>query len=158
MGREKESRTRNFAKAALTLLLLPIILPLALIGFILFPLHRATLNLLIWLLWIPRGKDVLLVYSDSPIWRDYMRTQVLPLVQERAVVLNWSERKSWPRWSAAHSAFRSFGGGREFNPLVVVYRPFRRAQCFRFFSPFKDWKRGNTEPVERMRQDLIRSL
>jgi len=158
MGRDNESRVRKIAKLVLLVLILPLVLPLAAIGFVLFLLHRATLNILIWLLWIPQGRDVLLVYSESPIWRDYMRTQILPLVQERAIVLNWSERKRWPRWSMAKSAFLSFAGGREFNPLVVVFHPYRRAQCFRFFSPFKDWKRGNTEPVERMRQDLLRSL
>jgi len=133
---------------------LPLILPLALITIALYLPYRIALYLLVWALWLPRGKDILLVYSDSPIWREYVLSEILPLVQERAVVLNWSERSKWSRGSFPVHLFRAFGGHREFNPLVVLFRPFRRAKSFRFWLPFKDWKRGYREPVERLRQEL----
>jgi hypothetical protein len=87
-----------------------------------------------------------------------MATQVLPLVQERAVVLNWSERKKWPRWSVEVAVFHHFGGAGDFNPLVVLFRPFRFARVFRFWSAFKDWKHGYKGPVERIREELIATL
>jgi hypothetical protein len=90
--------------------------------------------------------------------RERMATQVLPLVQERAVVLNWSERKKWPWWSLGVAVFHHFGGGGDFNPLVVLFQPFRLARVFRFWSAFKDWKHGYKEPVERLRQELIAIL
>jgi len=133
-------------------------IPLGIVGFSLFLLHRAVLYLLIWLLWLPKGKDTLLIYSDSPIWRDYVTQQLMPVLEQRAVVLNWSERKQWQKWSLAVQAFRSFGGGRAFNPMVILFRPCRRAATFRFWEPFKDWKRGNTEPVERLRKELLLQL
>jgi hypothetical protein len=120
--------------------------------------YRALLYLLVWALWLPKGQDVLLVYSDSPIWHEYMTTQVLPLVQERAVVLNWSERTKWSRWSLAVAVFHHFGGARDFNPLVVLFKPLRMASIYRFWSAFKDWKRGHKEPVERLTQELVTSL
>jgi hypothetical protein len=101
---------------------------------------------------------VLLVFSDSPIWHDYMTTQVVPLVHNRAVILNWSERHKWSKWSFSVHVFRSFDGTNEFNPMVAVFRPFRRARLFRFWSAFKDWKRGDTEPVARLREELSQSL
>jgi len=107
---------------------------------------------------MPKGKDVLFVNSDSPIWHDYMKTDVLPLVEKRAVVLNWSERKRWSRWALSYHAFHSFAGGAEFNPLVIVFRPWRPALVLRFWPAFKDWKRGYKEPVERLRQELIARL
>jgi hypothetical protein len=109
-------------------------------------------------LWLPKGKDVLLVYSDSPIWHEYMTTQVLPLVEERAVVLNWSERKKWSHWSLAAAVFHHFGGADDFNPLVLLFKPLRRANIYRFWSAFKDWKRGYKEPVECLTQELVASL
>ena len=145
-------------RQGLLILLLPLLLPLGLLALGLFFLHRCVLYVLIWLLWLPSGKDVLFVYSDSPIWHDYMDKEILPLVQERALVLNWSARSSWPRWSLAVHVFRSFGGRRSFNPMVIVFRPLRTARVFRFWEPFKDWKRGYTEPVGRMRDDLRLSL
>lgn len=155
---QKLSLTTRIVGAALIVLLLPLILPLAFFSLTLWSLHRIVLYLLIWLVWLPRGKDVLFVYSDSPIWREYMTTQVLPLVQKRAVVLNWSERSRWPRLSFRVHVFRSFGGNREFNPLVVLFRPWRRARALRFWSAFEGWKHGYTEPVESLRQELVSLL
>jgi hypothetical protein len=155
MRREKQPLSRRIAKAAFLVVLLPFIIPLAVAALTLYWLHQLVLYTLIWLLWLPRGKDVLLIYSDSPIWHDYMTTQVLPLVQKRAVILNWSERSRWRKWSFSVHVFRSIGGHEQFNPMVAVFRPFRRAEIFRFWSAFMDWKRGYTEPVERLRKDLI---
>ena len=154
MTGQKQPRLRRLRNTALLLGFLPLILPLALITIALYLPYRIALYLLVWALWLPRGKDILLVYSDSPIWREYVLSKILPLVQERAVVLNWSERSKWSRWSFPVHLFRAFGGYREFNPLVVLFCPFRRARSFRFWLPFKDWKRGYREPVERLRQEL----
>lgn len=154
MIRQRDKSSRSILRAVGVIFVLPIVLPLALIALTLGLAHRAALYALVWTLWLPRGRDILFVYSDSPIWHEYMTTQVLPLVQSRAFVLNWSERKRWSRLSLQASVLHSFGGGHEFNPLVLVFRPFARARSFRFWQPFQDWKRGYREPVERLRQEL----
>jgi hypothetical protein len=158
MSRQNSSSSGRFKRGIVLVILLPLILPLALSSIALFLLYTAALYLLVWLVWLPRGKDVLLVYSDSPIWHEYMTTQILPLLRERAVVLNWSERRKWQWWSLAAAAFHHFGGGRDFNPLVVLFRPFHLARVFRFWSPFKDWKSGHTEPLESLRKELATAL
>ncbi|HJX84533.1 MAG TPA: hypothetical protein VJ723_09335, partial [Candidatus Angelobacter sp.] len=146
------------ARALVLVIFIPLVIPLAIIGIVSFLVYRTVLYLLIWLVWLPRGKDVLYVSSDSPIWQQYMADQILPLVKNRAVVLNWSEREKWFRYSFSVRVFRAFGGSREFNPLVVVFRPLRRARCFRFLPAFKDWKHGNTGSVEQLRRELMSSL
>ena len=158
MTRQKQPFLRRLRQAILIVVLLPLVLPLALFAVANHLLYRALLYLLVWALWLPRGKDILFVYSDSTIWHEYMATQVLPLVQERSVVLNWSERKTWSRWSLGVAVFHHFGGAGDFNPLVVLFRPLRLAKVFRFWSAFKDWKRGYKEPVERLRHELFASL
>ncbi|MGB9075086.1 MAG: hypothetical protein WCC22_20795 [Terriglobales bacterium] len=158
MTRQEQPFLRRLRQAILIVVLLPIVLPLALFAVANHLLYRALLYLLVWALWLPRGKDILFVYSDSPIWHEYMATQVLPLVQERSVILNWSERKKWSRWSLGVAVFHHFGGAGNFNPLVVLFRPLRVARMFRFWSAFNDWKRGYKEPVERLRQELSASL
>jgi hypothetical protein len=150
-----KSRIKKFGQAALLILLLPLIIPLAVIGIVLFVANRLILNALVRVWWLPRGKDILLVYSDSPIWNEYMTSQILPLVKQRAEVLNWSERKRWSRWSLAVRVFRSYSGGRDFNPMVILFPPLGKALFFRFLPAFQEQKRGSPEPLERMRQDLI---
>lgn len=135
-----------------------IALPFVVIFLTFFLAYRAALYVLISICWLPWGRDVLFVNSDSPVWHEYMDTHILPLVQNRAVVLNWSEKKKWSRWSLAPRVFRSLGGNHAFNPLVVVFRPLRPAKVFRFWAAFKDWKHGRMEEVERLTEDLKAAL
>ena len=136
------------------ILLLPVILPLVAIALLAFAVSRLCVYALIWLVWLPKGKDSLVVYSDSPIWRDFMLQEIVPLLGERAIILNWSERKKWRRWSLATVVFRSFAGGREFNPMVMVFQPWSRAKSFRFWSAFKDFKHGDASAVQGLRREL----
>jgi len=121
-------------------------------------LNNIVIHLLVWVWWLPKGKDVLYVSSESPIWKEYMETEVFPLVAERAIVLSWSARSKWPKWSFAVRVFRTFGRGRDFNPMVVLFRPFRRARIFRFLPAFQEQKHGNSANVEQLRRDLIQVL
>jgi hypothetical protein len=146
------------ARLALIALLLPIILPLAIVGLGLHFLNKVVVYLLVWVWWLPKGKDVLYVSSDSPIWKEYMESEVFPLLAERAMVLSWSARSKWPKWSFAVRVFRTFGSGRDFNPVVVLFRPFRRARIFRFLPAFQERKHGNSASVEQLRRDLMQAL
>ena len=152
----------NWPLTLLAVLLAPILVPLIIIFLlciaILIPLSYLLVYLSIWSVWGIRGKDILFVYSDSPIWRDYMISEVLPLVERRAVVLNWSERNDWKRWSLPVLAFRFFGGRRAFNPLILLFRPFRRVQKYRFWPAFREWKQGNKESVEKLKLELANEL
>jgi hypothetical protein len=146
------------ARFAFIALLLPIILPLLIVGLVLHFLNNIVIYLLVWVWWLPKGKDVLYVSSDSPIWKEYMETEVFPLVAERAIVLSWSARSKWPKWSFAVRVFHTFGRGRDFNPMVVLFRPFRRAKIFRFLPAFEERKHGNSASVEQLRRDLTQAL
>ena len=158
MSREPESIGQKVLKFTVIVLSLPIVLPLAIVGLVLHLLNRVVVYLLVWLWWLPREKDVLYVSSDSPIWKDYMETEILPLVAERAIAVNWSGRSKWPKWSFTVHVFRTFRGGRDFNPMVVLFRPFRRARIFRFLPAFQDLKHGNRASIEWLRDDLMHVL
>ena len=95
MSREPESTSWKVLRFTFIVLLLPIILPLAIVGLVLHFLNKVVVYLLVWVWWLPRGKDVLYVSSDSPIWKEYMETEIFPLIAERAVVLSWSARSKW---------------------------------------------------------------
>ena len=154
-ARDRRPFSRRVFDAALIIVVLPLVLPLALLGLILYALNRIVVYLLVWVCWLPSGKDVLFVSSESAVWKEYMETQILPLLRDRATVLNWSERNKWPKSSFAVRVFRTFGRHRDHSPLVVIFRPFHRARVFRFLPAFKDFKQGHTENVEQLRRELI---
>ncbi len=148
---KKERVGSKVLKALLLIIFLPFLITVA--SFYL--LWGAILYLAIWLTW--RKRNVLFVYSDSPTWKDYIENEILPYIQNRAVILNWSERKNW-RNSLAILAFRYFGGDKNFNPMGIVFRPFRFVKTYRFFEAFKDFKHGNSERVEKMKEELFEML
>jgi hypothetical protein len=82
---------------------------------------------------------------------------ILPQIQDRAVILNWSERRTW-KSSLAALAFRYFGGYRNFNPMAMVFRPFHIVETYRFFEAFKEFKRGEPMKVQQMKDQFVEIL
>jgi hypothetical protein len=142
---------------ALVILLSPLVVVLMLLVVIVRIAYSVLVHLVVWVWWLPRGQDVLFVYSDSPVWHDYIEAEVLPIIRQRAVLLNWSERKRWS-FGLAPCVFRHFGGTQEFNPLGVVFHPLKRAQVFRFWQPFRDWKHGREGSLKKMQAEFFRAL
>jgi hypothetical protein len=137
--------------------LLILVLPLLVLIITFYLIAGFLLHMAVWCWWCTRGRDVLLVYSNSPIWQSYVEEMLLPRLSHRAIVLNWSHRCTWTP-SLAVLAFRYFGGSREFNPMAIVFRPFRLARSFRFYKPFRDFKHGKTEAVNKMTDQLFALL
>lgn len=109
--------------------------------------------------WGTQGKDLLLVYSNSPHWQRYVEETWLPKWGRRAVVLNWSERSGWSRSNAEVALFRAFAGAREFNPLgIVVPAIGRHVDVVRFWRAFKDFKHGKDRRLREAEAELERYL
>lgn len=128
----------------------PLLAALLILALLAYGVCGLLLHVLLWLLWSPVGKRVLLVYSNSPTWQSYIEERIIPRLPPETVVLNWSERRRWRRWSLAYLVFRFFGGRYEFNPLAVVIRPFRWGRTFRFWRAFRDFKHGRRETLAKV--------
>ncbi len=89
------------------------------------------------------GRRLLLVYSDSPVWKPYIEASWLPRLGDVAVPLNWSERKRWPSERPFEArVFRSWAGRREFNPVAIAFLPDGTVEVVRFWRAFRDFKHG----------------
>ena len=106
--------------------------------------------------WQSQGRDLLLVYSNSPNWKRYVEETWLPRWGNRAVVLNWSERQTWRLDRRPEVAlFRAFAGDREFNPLgIVVPQKGRAARVIRFWCAFREYKHGKDGPLRVAEAEL----
>ena len=109
--------------------------------------------------WREAGKDVLLVYSDSPHWKDYVEAHWLPRLQTRAVVLNWSQRATWAAHHPLEAAiFGRWAGDREFNPIAIVIPQRGPVTVVRFWRAFRDYKHGNDRALRTAEQQLAEAL
>lgn len=143
----------------LVLLLIVLLSPLIFVVLLLWLLTRIGLNFLVWILWCTRGKDILFIYSNSPIWHDYIEEHLIPYIKARSVLLNWSNRRHWfGALSLQSVVFRHFGGSKEYNPLAVYFRPFKPHRTFRFFNAFHDYKHGKPETLKRIESDFFSSV
>jgi hypothetical protein len=148
---KKQSAVSKPLMAFLVLIFSPILL-----GAILFYLlWGAILYIALWITW--KRQFVVFVYSDSPIWKDYIEREILPYLQDRTVILNWSERRNWKN-SLAVLAFRYFGGHRNFNPMGMVFPPFRFVKTYRFYEAFKEYKHGHSNKVENLKRALLKEV
>jgi hypothetical protein len=134
-----------------------LVLPLVLVAALLWVIGCVLVLALVWLTWWPQRRYALVVYSNSPIWKDYFETQVLPALGQRGIVLNWSDRKRWNK-TLSVVLFRLFGGSREFNPIAIVFEPLLWPRRFRFYKAFRSFKHGKPEEVERLRRDFFALL
>ena len=100
------------------------------------------------------GKDLLLVYSNSPHWQHYVESEWLPRWGERAVVVNWSERSRWSGDEPEIVLFRSIAGSRAYNPIAVVVPPKGPVRVVRFWRAFRDKKHGKHGPLEHKEHEL----
>ena len=141
----------------LWIVLIPLVVPLLVLTAVIYVVCALLLRVLFLVLWIPRGYRVLVIYSNSPHWKQYFESRILPRLGSRCVVLNWSERRRWSL-SLAACLFWFYGGAKNYNPLVVVLRPFGRATVLRFWHAFRDAKHGRLESLQRLETELFNAV
>ncbi len=158
----KQRNDRAFARAAwvvLGCLTVPLWLTVLILVLVLFLLETVELYVLVWLWWIgPRQRRTLFVYSDSPIWKEYLERTIIPRLPSHSVVLNWSRRRHWGRLKLSSLLFRRFAGNYEFNPIALVFERFRLPKAYRFWQPSRDVKHGNPEALRNLEEEFWRHL
>ena len=155
MHKKSTKEITGGAKILLITVSLLLGLPILMIAAVFYIIWGIILYVSVWLMW--KRQYVLFVYSDSPIWKDYIEREIIPLIKDRSIILNWSDRKQW-KTSLSTLVFRYFGGTRDFNPIAIVFRPFQLAKIYRFYQAFKKFKHGNPEEVAEIKNRLFINL
>lgn len=139
------------------LLVVPVVLLLSipvLIWMLIQTVFYACILVTVWLFWLPKGKDILVIYSNSPHWQEFFETALIPMLSDRSHILNWSQRKQWSALSLKTLVFNGFSGSYEFNPQVILFKPGQWPKRFRFYKAFRDLKHRNQASVRRVIDQL----
>jgi hypothetical protein len=110
----------------------------------LFLLYRVVLRMVAGVFWVNPTRDVLVVYNSPSEVSEYA-SQLLPLLEGRAVSLDYSERKRWRSFSFPTQLFHCFGPKPipefvmpHFLPVVIVFRKFGQPKTFGFGARSRD--------------------
>jgi len=123
-------------------------------------LQELLLLIAAWRRWDGSPIRGILVLSDSPNWKPYIQQHWLPRLQEKVIVLNWSEHKKWRR-SLPVRIFHRFGiGGNDFNfnPSLILFRGLRHPFVYRYFFAFRDAKHGNMDALRKLERHMFAQL
>lgn len=167
-----------FYDILVSLFVLPLIIGMLIIVIpILLPLFVFKLLKDIWLglqasqQWHPKGKRLLFVYSDSPNWKEYIETNILPKIEKKVVILNWSNHQQWNTESLEVQIFKHWANWinhptiskrkppwREFCPMAITFVPWWNPKCIRFWRAFKEYKHGKNQLLMEREQELLTIL
>ena len=153
-----KARWRTRLAAALLIVCLPLLVPALLLWLLIVFVGKLLLLIAVWAFWIPRGKDMLLVYSRSPHWVEYFESGLIRELEGRAMILNWSDRAQWSSLDLRILIFKAFKGAKSFNPMVIVFKPLRWPVSFRFYDAFKLRKHGNDQQLHELEAKLAAHL
>src|SRR5215210_5732019 len=119
--------------------------------------YKCWLRFRFWLRYASKGRFILFVYSNSPNWKDYIESNILPRIESHAVTLNWSERKSWDEaYPFEAKILRRWAGDSEFNPVAIVFPPVGKVKVIRFWQAFRDYKHGKEQSLKRAQEELFK--
>ena len=157
-------RLRSIIEGALRALLLPLMI-LILSPFILIQdLFRFFEGLGLWV-WFKsthgrHGKTLIFVTSEDPSWQPYIAANIIPRIEDQAIILDYKNRPSWHH--TRYLEFRAFKkwaeADRDYNPVAIVFRAFGRVECVRFFKAFKEYNDGRGMKLNEAEERLFTLL
>jgi len=105
-----------------------------------------------------RKSRVILVYSDSPKWKAQIETQIVPDLPENTLILNISKPGLGHSANFDYHQYKYWAGSREYCPMVIIRRPFRKPLLFRFYKAFRKSSGGDSTELQALIQNLHSAL
>lgn len=105
-----------------------------------------------------RHSRVILVYSDSPKWKSQIETQIIPGLPQNTLILNISKPSPSLSGTFDYRQYTYWAGSKEYCPVVILRRPFRKPLLFRFYKAFRKASGGDSAELQVLLQNLQSAL
>ena len=105
-----------------------------------------------------RKARVILVYSDSAKWKEYVELEIIPHLPENSLIFNISHPRNQSLHQFNYNQFRFWAGKSEYCPIVIVRRRFMKPLIFRFFKAFRKLKGGDSSELRAQTNKLLTIL
>jgi len=144
------------ALSPLILLVLVIAIPIILIRTVYEFFRGLWLRSMFQRKWGSKGKNILLVYSESPNWQDYIEREIVPKVARHAVLLNYSKRAEWRSDKPLEAkVWEHWCGGKEYNPIAILVPERGQIRTIPFYQAFKDFIHGKSFLLRQKEKELF---
>ena len=120
---------------------------------------RFGLKVRFWVRHGRKGKVILFVYSDSSNWKDYIEEKILPRLETRSVILNWSKRREWESSMQFETRlFNQWAGSGEFTPTAILFPLLGKVKVFRLWQLSHNPKHGKNKVSKEVEQSLFAAV
>ncbi len=109
--------------------------------------------------WISNGKNVLVVYSESKIWKEYFEKKLIPQIENTAVILNWSLRhKSRDNEKTLALEVLKFFRKQWYYPVAFIFGNNADIQIFDFHESYIKMIKSGTGEYKKMEEDFLQKI
>ena len=161
MGADQTTISQALSKLLVAVVVIPLII--LLIPVVIFWLTaklflKLVVLICIWAVWGVKGKDLLVIYSDSPYWKEYFENGLLPQIESRSYSLNLSTRAKMQTYNLQILAFDLFKYEKDYNPMVVLFPFLRWPRRYQYYQAFKEFKHGKENALTKVENQVFEAL
>lgn len=109
--------------------------------------------------WFPQNKVALLVYSDSPNWKEYIDKNWIPKIGNRVTTLNWSESNQPGKEKSLESKIHlRFSPPKGYVPMIIFFNKKGPPQVISFHKAFLNFKHEKDYLLKKKEKQLFELL
>jgi hypothetical protein len=121
--------------------------------------YRFVLKVRFWIRHGRKGRFILFVYSDSSTWKDYVETKILPRIEARSVVLNWSTRREWEaQMQFEMRLYDQWAGPGGFVPVAMIFPITAKARVYRLWQRSDNPKHGKDKVSKEAEKSFFEAM
>lgn len=158
------SRSRDVFFFGILLMLAFWLSPLILIGVVIYLGYRIRRTILkkrilkqIKREWFSQGKYVFFLYSNSRKWKEYFEKELIPKIQDKAVIWNWSTRyeHGWNDELLDAKALRFFRPTGHFYPMAIIFLRSGDVKVFQFYTPYVSMLKSGKDDYQKFEKEFL---
>lgn len=107
--------------------------------------------------WFPIGKHSFFLYSNSKKWRKYFEQNLIPKIQNKAIICNWSTRheRGWKNNPLEARVLRFFCPNGYSCPVAIVFLPSGAIKTFEFYTPYIKMLKSQNQDYKNLEKEFL---
>ncbi len=108
--------------------------------------------------WFSKNQHIFFLYSDSKKWKDYFEKEIIPKIQSKASVWNWSTRQKdgWNNNSIEAKILKLYRPIGFFYPMAFVILPSGQIKIFQFYQSYVKMLKSGNEEYKRLEKEFLK--